>query len=381
VSNVTRRPTRTRLIAVSMLGIVAALAAFVVLITVRYRDGLDQQLRTNLTSGAAALQEAGTPQELKAIIGSLAAQGISVDLAGVTGPGGTATIPGGALLTVHEAIPINGTHLPATLTASRASVDRQVHSLEVTEAIGGVIALALLAALAWVLVLLDRAVAEARASEAAMRTFLADASHELRTPVAAIQATAERLLREQPPRPKRDAIEAQLARDSGRLGHLVDDLLSLARLDARERPHKEPIDLTDLAKAAVVATRNGDPAAHVEQKTNGAVPAIGDRDALLRALQNLIDNATAVADTVVVEAAQTPSGPTITVTDNGPGVPEDQRERIFEPFVRLPQSPRGGTGLGLAIVRRTIDSNGGTITCDSSTTGGARFTLRLPADP
>jgi len=71
----------------------------------------------------------------------------------------------------------------------------------------------------------------------------------------------------------------------------------------------------------------------------------------------------------------------MSVTDNGPGVPADQRERIFEPFVRLPQSPRNGTGLGLAIARRTIESNGGTITCDPSPTGGARFTLRLPADP
>jgi two-component system, OmpR family, sensor kinase len=363
-----------------MVGIVAALAAFVVLITVRYRDGLEQQLRTDLTSGARALQTAGTVQNLKPVIGSLAAQGISVDLAGITAPGGTlSTAPGGKLLTVHEVIPINGTDVPATLTGSRAGIDRQVSSLEVTEAIGGMIALALLAALAWVLVLLDRAVAEARASEAAMRTFLADASHELRTPVAAIQATAERLLREQPPRPARDAIEAQLARDSGRLGHLIDDLLNLARLEAREQPHREAVDLTDIATASVAATRTTGAATHLELRTNGPVPATGDRDALLRAIRNLLENATAVAGTVVVEATQTPNGATITVTDNGPGVPPDQRERIFEPFVRLPRSPRGGTGLGLAIVRRTIESHGGTITCGPSPTGGARFTLRLPS--
>ena len=117
-----------------------------------------------------------------------------------------------------------------------------------------------------------------------MRTFLADAAHELRTPVAALQATAERLLREQPRRPERDAIEAQLARDSGRLGHLVDDLLSLARLDAREQPHIEPIDLTDLAKAAVATSPTSDKNAHLELRTNGPVRAIGDRDALLLSL-------------------------------------------------------------------------------------------------
>jgi signal transduction histidine kinase len=375
------RSARTRLIVASLLLIVAALAAFVVLITVRYRDGLEQRLRTDLTSGATALAAARTPQELKPLIGSLAGEGISVDLAGISGPGGSLEFtPGAALLTVHEAIPVGGTDVPATLTGSLAGIDRQVHSLEVTEAIGGVIALALLVALARALVLLDRAVSEARASEAAMRTFLADASHELRTPVAALQATAERLLRDQPPRPARDAIEAQLARDSGRLGHLVDDLLNLARLDARERPHREPVDLTDLASIAVAATRTIDPAARVELITNGPLPATGDRDALLRALRNLVDNATAVADEVVVEVTRTPSGPSMSVSDNGPGVPVEQRERIFEPFVRLPGNPRAGTGLGLAIVRRTIESHGGSVTCEASPTGGARFTLRLPAE-
>jgi signal transduction histidine kinase len=374
-----RPPARKRLIAASILGIVAALATFVVIITVRYRDGLEQRLRTDLTSGASALSGARTPQAFKAVVGSLAAEGISVDLAGVTGPGGTLRIPGGALLTVREPITLGAKDVVATLTASRAGIDRQLRSLEITEAIGGVIALALLAVLVRVLVLLDRAVSEARASEAAMRAFLADASHELRTPVAALQATAERLLRDQPSRPARDAIEAQLARDSGRLGHLVDDLLNLARLDAREQPHREPLDLVELVSTAVAATPTTSPAARVELVTNGRVPATGDRDALLRAVRNLLDNALAVADTVIVEVTQTASGPTITLTDNGPGIPADQRERIFEPFVRLPRSPHGGTGLGLAIVRRTIQSHGGTISCDPSPNGGARFTLRLPA--
>jgi signal transduction histidine kinase len=374
------RSARPRLIAVSILAIVAALAAFVVVITVRYRDGLEQRLRTDLASGAAALRAAGTPEALKAVLASLSAEGISVDLAGITAPGGTLLVtPGAAVVSVHERIPVDGNDVLATLTGSRAGIDRQVRSLELAEVIGGVITLALLVALARALVLLDRAAAEARASEAKMRRFLADASHELRTPVAALQASAERLLRDQPPRPERDGIEAGLARDSGRLGRLVDDLLNLARLDARERPHRESLDLADLASTAVAAVPMNGSSARVELLTRGPVPATGDRDALLRAVANLLDNAFAVADTVVVEVAQTASGPIMSVTDDGPGVPAEERERIFEPFVRLPRSPRGGTGLGLAIVRRTVEAHGGTVTCDSCPTGGARFTLRLPA--
>lgn len=377
-----RRSARTRLLAVSLLGLVAALGTFVVLITVRYRDGLEQRLRADLASGAIALRKADTPAAFKSVVGSLAAEGIAVDLAGVTAPGGTLqAAPGQSLVTMHELIPFNGRDLPAILTGSRAGIDRQVHSLEVTEAIGGLIVLALLAVLARVLALLDRAESEARASEAAMRTFLAAASHELRTPVAALQASAERLLREQPARPARDAIEAQLARDSGRVGHLIDDLLSLARLDALERPHQEPVDLTELASAAVAARHTSDPDARVELATDGPVPAIGDREALLRAVGNLLDNACAVADKVVVEVRAASNGPTVSVSDDGPGVPADQRERIFEPFVRLPRSRHGGTGLGLAIVRRTVEAHGGTVACDPSPTGGARFTLRLPDGP
>src|SRR5581483_7577894 len=335
----------------------------------------------DLASGATALRVAGTSESLKPVLGSLSAEGISVDLAGITAPGGTLQVtPGGAVMTVRERVPVGGSDVLATLTGSRAGIDRQVRSLEVAEVIGGAIALALLAALARVLVLRDRAAAEARASEAAMRRFLADASHELRTPVAALQATAERLLRDQPARPARDGIEAGLARDSGRLGQLVDDLLNLARLDAREQPHRQPLDLADLASAAVAAAHTNGSAARVELVTPGPVPATGDRDALLRAVRNLLDNAFAVADTVTVEVTQTPDGPTMSVADDGPGIPAEEREHIFDPFVRLSRSPRGGTGLGLAIVRRTIESHGGTVTCDACPAGGARFTIRLPAE-
>ena len=177
-----RPPARTRLIVVSMLGVVAVLAVFVVIVTVRYRDGLDQRLRTDLTSGADALAQVRSPASFKSILSSLAGEGIAVEVlrrpAKAGGPQGSAPItPSGSLLTVRQEIHLGGRELTLTLTGSNAGVDRQVHSLEVTEAIGGAIALLLLAALARALVLLDRALADARASESAMRAFLADASH------------------------------------------------------------------------------------------------------------------------------------------------------------------------------------------------------------
>jgi signal transduction histidine kinase len=379
-----RPPARTRLIVGSMLGVVAALVVFVVVVTVDYRNGLEQRLRTDLASGAGALAQVRTPASFKSTLASLAGEGISAEVARNPGkaggprPGGAVTSSGG-VPSVMEVIHVGGRGLTVTLSGSLAGVDRQVRSLELTEAIGGAIALALLAALARTLVLLDRALAEARASESAMRAFLADASHELRTPVAALHATAERLLRDQPERPARDAIEAQLARDSGRLGQLIDDLLNLARLDAREPRRRDAVDLAELASVAVAAARGSAPSARLELITDGPVPATGDREALLRAIGNLIDNARAVAGTATVEAAGAPGGPAVIVSDDGPGVPAEERERIFEPFYRLPRSPRGGTGLGLAIVRRTTETHGGTVTCDPSPMGGARFTLRLPA--
>jgi signal transduction histidine kinase len=108
---------------------------------------------------------------------------------------------------------------------------------------------------------LEAAVEDARASEAATRRFLADASHELRTPVAAVQASVETLLREQPRRPDRDRLEAALAREVARLGRLVDDLLSLARLEAR--PRREPIRLVALATTAVEEARARAPRAEL----------------------------------------------------------------------------------------------------------------------
>ena len=227
---------------------------------------------------------------------------------------------------------------------------------------------------------LEDAVAQATRSEAAMRRFLADASHELRTPVAALQATAETLLREQPQRPRRDQLEAELARGTQRLGRLVDDLLNLARLQANEPLRMQPVDLTHVSETLASETRARTPA-HITVVHAGPAVVTGDPDALTRALRNLLDNAVRAGGDdgqVVMTLHRSPTHVRATVSDDGPGVPSDERERIFDGFVRLNGGSGGGTGLGLAIVRAIARQHHGSVTCDDCETG-AHFTLELPA--
>jgi signal transduction histidine kinase len=229
---------------------------------------------------------------------------------------------------------------------------------------------------------LEDAAEQARRSESAMRRFIADASHELRTPVAALQATIETLLRGQPQRPERDRLEAQVARDSARLGRLIDDLLNLARLEANEPLRAQPVDLAEIARSVLddAAARPDCPA--IKFADDGVATVVGDPEALGRAIRNLLDNAivaSANSGQIEVEIRSSASEVAAAITDNGPGVPVEERERIFQGFVRLPPGKGAGTGLGLAIARQIARQHHGDITCED-TTRGARFVLRLPAN-
>ena len=316
----------------------------------------------------------------------------------------------------------------ATLTASQSSVETPVHQLIVVEVVAGLIVIALAA----VLLLLglrtalsplarvgrvaeriaagDRgqrlnpeqrntelgrmaasfdemvdalaaSVERANRSEAAMRSFLAAASHELRTPIAALHATVETLLREQPPRPERDALEAQLARESSRLGTLVDDLLSLARLEGSDSLRREAIDLADVAREVVDETRARLPGVEIDVSDVEDAAVTGDADALARAVRNLLDNAVAAtngAGRIVVEVTRADADVVLRVSDDGPGVPPDRRERIFDDFVRFDGDRRPGAGLGLAIVRRIAEQHHGAAIYEDAERGGC-FVLRIPA--
>ncbi|MFF1412754.1 sensor histidine kinase [Streptomyces sp. NPDC058289] len=215
-------------------------------------------------------------------------------------------------------------------------------------------------------------------SDARQRQFTADASHELRNPLAAVRSRLEVALRD----PDRESVAAALA-DTERLQGIAADLLLLARLDGGPAPRTEPVDLALLA--AEDAARRPEPRVALRLDARAPVPAAGDPARLERALANLVDNALRYARTgVVVRAAAEDGWAVLEVTDDGPGIPEADRDQVFERFVRLDTDRSragGGTGLGLAIAREIARAHGGEVHALPAPAGGARLVLRVPGRP
>lgn len=226
---------------------------------------------------------------------------------------------------------------------------------------------------------------QARSAEERMRHFLAEASHDLRTPIAGLLAASESLLRDDPGRFEREDRLVAMVREARRSGRLVDDLLLMARLDADE-PDGESrwrrIDLADLAGQVAAAQRLLAPDAEVRVEAAGPAHVVGDPEQLTRVLANLGDNARRAAGPsgrVTFAVARTGTGVTVEVTDDGPGVPPADRDRIFSPLVRLDGEPtRDRYGLGLPIARGLARLHGGDLSCELAA-AGARFVLVLPA--
>ncbi|MET9687899.1 ATP-binding protein [Streptomyces sp. NPDC006514] len=228
-------------------------------------------------------------------------------------------------------------------------------------------------------------------SDARQRQFTADASHELRNPLAAVRSRLEVALAMD--RPDRQSVAAALA-ETERLQAIAADLLLLARLDGgpASAPRSEPVDLALLA-AEDAARRTGarggprgrsrgGPQVALRLDAQAPVPASGDPARLERALANLVDNALRYARAeVVVRAAAHDGWAVLEVTDDGPGIPEADRDRVFERFVRLDADrgrASGGTGLGLAIAREIARAHGGDVRALPAPAGGARLVLRIP---
>ncbi|MFF8915114.1 ATP-binding protein [Streptomyces sp. NPDC015032] len=209
------------------------------------------------------------------------------------------------------------------------------------------------------------------------RRFVADASHELRSPIASLRTQLE----VGAAHPELLDVPGAVA-DTVRLQALAADLLLLARLDAGERPGRRTLDPGALVREEV-SQRTGDriPVA-VSVPDSGVSEVVGSRGQLARVIGNLLDNAERHAHSAVtVSVRGGRGGVVIAVTDDGAGVPPQERERIFERFVRLDDArsrDEGGAGLGLAIARDVAVRHGGRLTVSGVREGGARFELWLP---
>lgn len=238
------------------------------------------------------------------------------------------------------------------------------------------------------LIVTRRAMVPIRASFDAQLRFVADASHELRTPAALIRATAEVLARESLVSPGASPLIDDIVSESDRLGRLVGDLLALSTGSTPDLAlERHPVDLAVLARdiARRVAPLAETRGVEMIVDAPSVVTVNGDRDRLLQLVLVLVDNAIDHAPhgtPVEISVARRGSDALLTVADRGPGVPSDARERIFQPFARLDggaRRSRGGAGLGLAIARRLAIAHGGDIVVSAGPAGGARFGVTLPA--
>jgi signal transduction histidine kinase len=213
------------------------------------------------------------------------------------------------------------------------------------------------------------------------RRFVSDASHELRSPIAAIRQHAEVALAHPDRTGTRELAEAVLAEDL-RLQGLVDDLLLLARADEHGlRPHRRPVDVDDLVLAEARHLR-ATTAVRVDTRGVSAGRVDGDEVALRRVLRNLGDNAARHARSALAfELSEAGDDVRLAVEDDGPGIPAEERERVLDRFVRLAGARArddGGSGLGLAIVAELVRAHGGEVTVTAGALGGARVEVRLP---
>ncbi|HEX8169418.1 MAG TPA: ATP-binding protein [Thermoanaerobaculia bacterium] len=224
------------------------------------------------------------------------------------------------------------------------------------------------------------------ASFAAQQRLVSDAAHELKTPTAVIAAEAQELARGRlAPDEARQSLEI-IGRAAAGMAREVDDLLELARLDAAPQRPRETFELEEAIDEAVAmhAPAARERAIEIVRETRGGGAIEGDRAGIVRAIANLISNAVRYApraSEVHIVHACDETACTIDVADRGPGVPESERRRIFERFVRLAPARREhpeGSGLGLAIVEQVVAAHGGAVAVLDRDGGGALFRMRLP---
>jgi two-component system, OmpR family, sensor kinase len=233
---------------------------------------------------------------------------------------------------------------------------------------------------------LEQAFSERRASEDRLRHFIGDASHELRTPLASIRGYAE-LFRMGAAREPKDVEKAmrRIEDEAARMGVLVEDLLTLARLDqVVDAPHAQ-VDLTHLARDTVADAHATAPDRAITIHGNGPATVLGDAHQLRQVLGNLVRNAlvhTPAGSPIDVTVGREEGEVRLEVRDHGPGLPTDDPNELFERFWRAEggrERGKSGAGLGLAIVAGIVAAHGGRVSAANADGGGAAFVVTLPA--
>ncbi|WP_405063986.1 HAMP domain-containing histidine kinase [Kribbella sp. NBC_01505] len=211
------------------------------------------------------------------------------------------------------------------------------------------------------------------------RGFVADAAHELRSPIASLRAILE-VANAHPDRADWPRVSDTAIEETRRLQQLADDLLLVAKLDAEPMTKHEPVDLAELVRRQLARRVDEGPELAFDAAESVLVP--GEAAQLDRLVRNLIDNAIRHTRTMVAVSIEQQDGNVVLrVDDDGTGIPEPDRERVFERFTRLDEArsrDAGGAGLGLAIAHEIALHHDGTVTASETPTGGARLTLVLP---
>jgi two-component system sensor histidine kinase SenX3 len=232
-------------------------------------------------------------------------------------------------------------------------------------------------------------VSERRRLEAVRRDFVANISHELKTPVGALGLLAETIAAEDDPAVTRRLAE-RMTGEAIRVGRIIDDLLALSRIEAEEHPQREPVSVRELVEEAMERIRSLADAHGITISADGVGrrhTVRGDRRQIVSAVANLLENACKYSDDgSAVEVSSTADGSAveIAVRDQGIGIPGSDLERVFERFYRVDRArsrETGGTGLGLAIVRHVAGNHRGEVRVESREGEGSTFTLRLPSGP
>src|SRR4051794_27052070 len=230
---------------------------------------------------------------------------------------------------------------------------------------------------------LDDARAETEATLARQREFVADASHELRTPLTSVLANLE-LLEETLDGDQKEAAQSAL-RSSKRMRRLVADLLLLARADAGREIVRRPVDLSDVVANAAAELEPVAGDHEISISAPAGLEVEGVQDELHRLVLNLMENALRHTDpgTAVEASVERVNGNVVlAVEDDGPGIPDELRDKVFERFFRAHGDRSGSSGLGLSIVRAVAESHGGRVTLEPPLDGrGARFVVRFPVRP